>query len=67
VDTTDFGQEKKIFALCLWHDYTHAYVYQNVVVQFSNDPVFKTDVATVFNNDQDDKLGFGTGARPSLC
>jgi len=57
----DFGQGKEIFALCIWHDYTRAYVYQNMVVQLSNDPDFLTGVTTVFNNDSDDKLGFGKG------
>lgn len=57
----DFGQEKEVFALCIWHDYTRAYVYQNMVVQLSNDPDFLTGVATVFNNDRNDELGFGKG------
>ena len=57
----DLGQEKEIFALCIWHDYTHPYVYQNVVVQLSSDPDFLTGVTTVFNNDWADKLGFGKG------
>ena len=57
----DLGQEKEIFALCIWHDYTHAYVYQNMVIQLSNDTDFLTGVTTVFNNDSDDKLGFGKG------
>lgn len=55
----DLGQEKEIFALCIWHDYTQTYANRNVVVQLSNDQSFMTGVATVFNNDVDDNLGFG--------
>ena len=31
------------------------------IVQVSNDPAFKTDVRTIFNNDDDNKSGFGAG------
>jgi hypothetical protein len=35
--------------------------YQDVVVQISNDPAFKKDVITVFNNDHDNSSGLGKG------
>ena len=38
-----------------------AHVYQDVVVQISNDPAFDKDVKTVFNNDDDNSTGLGKG------
>ena len=32
-----------------------------MIVQISNDPEFKKDVVTVFNNDQDNSSGLGAG------
>ena len=36
-------------------------MYQDVVIQVSNDPQFKKDVKTVFNNDRDNSSGLGKG------
>jgi len=38
-----------------------AHVYQDVVVQISNDPAFDKNVKTVFNNDHDNSAGLGKG------
>lgn len=42
-------------------DEDRARVYQDVVVQISNDPAFDKDVKTVFNNDHDNSAGLGKG------
>ncbi len=57
----DLEQEYEISALVFWHRHTEAYIYRDVVVQVSNDPEFKKDVKTVFNNDNDDSSSFGKG------
>jgi hypothetical protein len=36
-------------------------VYEDVVVQISNDPAFKKEVTTIFNNDHDNSSGLGKG------
>jgi hypothetical protein len=59
----DLGEEHAIFAIVMWHDHRSIQVMRDVIVQISNDPEFKADVKTLFNNDLDDSsgLGFGTG------
>jgi hypothetical protein len=58
----DLDQDNEIFAILLWHAHDSAKIYRQVVVQISDDPEFKNDVKTVFNNDaaNDSKLGAGT-------
>jgi hypothetical protein len=66
-----------IYAILVWHYYLPdsreydyykvgedtylARVYQDVVVQISNDPDFQKSVTTVYNNDHDNSSGLGTG------
>ena len=72
----DLGKPHALYAILVWHyyspksydygwgwEYTHEWprVYQDVVVQISNDPAFKKDVITVFNNDHDNSSGLGKG------
>jgi len=68
----DLGKPHALHAILVWHDYwmwnnfpgeyaQYQRVYQDVVVQVSNDPAFKKDVITVFNNDHDNSSGLGTG------
>ncbi len=72
----DLGKPHSIYAVLVWHyylpdtldDYFNegeydylARVYQDVVIQISDDPSFKKDVTTVFNNDHDNSAGFGKG------
>lgn len=61
----DLGAPAKIAAIAFWHFHSQARVYHDVIVQTSNDPNFKKDVATVFNNDSDNSAGFGAGR--DLC
>lgn len=57
----DLGAEHTIYGILLWHQHADPRVYRDVVVQISNDPEFKKDAVTVFNNDQDNSSGFGAG------
>lgn len=57
----DLGKESTIYAVLLWHFHEGKRVYFDVVVQVSNDPEFKKDVTTVYNNDADNSAGLGVG------
>jgi len=57
----DLGKEAEIFAVVIWHAHATAKVYHDIIVQVSDDPEFKKDVKTVFNNDQDNTSGQGAG------
>ena len=57
----DLGASAEIFALVIWHAHASTKVYHDVIVQVSDDPEFKKDVQTVFNNDQDNSSGQGAG------
>jgi hypothetical protein len=72
----DLGKPYALYAILVWHCYSprpadyldgqvpdedRPTVYQDVVVQISNDPAFKKDVTTVFNNDHDNSSGLGKG------
>jgi len=69
----DLGKPHALHAILVWHGYgpydgffpgeyaLYRHVCQDVVVQVSNDPAFKKDVKTVFNNDQDNSSGLGHG------
>lgn len=59
--TIDLEDYYTIYAVTLWHYHMSARVYQGVVVQVSDDPDFIFDVHTVFNNDLNNRLGFGMG------
>lgn len=57
----DLENEITIYAIALWHFHSEQRAYNDVVVQISNDPEFKTGVVTVFNNDDDNSSGLGVG------
>ncbi len=70
----DLGSSYSLCAILVWHYYypstpdgTGALetichrVYQDVIVQVSDDPHFANNVQTVFNSDQDGSLGIGSG------
>jgi hypothetical protein len=58
----DLGQAFAIQALVMWHDHRYVQVMHDVIVQVSEDPEFKNNVQTVFNNDVDNSSGLGVGA-----
>ncbi len=57
----DLKGQFKLYAIVLWHDFTTPVVYRDVIVQVSDDPEFKTGVQTLFNNDQKNTAGLGSG------
>ena len=59
--TIDLGAPYNIYAIIIWHYHKQARVYKDVVVQVADDPDFITNVRTIFNNDDKNTLGLGTG------
>lgn len=57
----DLAAEKSLYAIALWHWHAGDRVYADVVVQASDDPEFKKDVTTLYNNDLDNSSGLGVG------
>jgi hypothetical protein len=57
----DLGAPAKLAAIVAWHFHSQARVYHAVIVQLSNDPAFKKDVQTLFNNDDENSAGLGAG------
>ena len=57
----DLGAPYEIAAIALWHDHRYIQVIHDVIVQVSDDPAFKTNVTTLFNNDKDNLANFGVG------
>jgi len=62
--TFDLEEKHAIYAIVVWHFHQSARVYEDVVVQISDDPDFMFDVHTVFNNDLNNSLGLGVGEDP---
>lgn len=58
----DLGDVYSIYAIAMWHDHRYIQVIHDVIVQVSDDPEFKTNVQTLFNNDLDDSSALGVGA-----
>ena len=57
----DLEKEQTIYGFLVWHQHQDPRVYRDVIVQVSNDPAFKKDVVTVFNNDNDNSSSLGAG------
>jgi hypothetical protein len=57
----DLGAPCEIYAIALWHDHRYIQVMHCVIVQVSDDPEFKKDVVTLFNNDSENLAGLGVG------
>jgi hypothetical protein len=57
----DLQGEFDLYAIVLWHDFSSPVVYRGVIVQVSDDPLFKTGVRTLFNNDRQNSAGLGAG------
>jgi hypothetical protein len=57
----DFGKAQELFAIVIWHAHNSVKVYRDVLVQVADDPNFKENVRTLFNNDQDNSSGLGVG------
>lgn len=59
--TVDLGAAHDIYAILVWHFHKQPRIYYDVIVQASNDPAFKSNVTTLFNNDLDNSAGLGKG------
>lgn len=57
----DLEESLPLYAVVIWHFHSQATVYQDVVVQLSDDPDFVGEVHTIFNNDHDNSSGLGVG------
>ncbi len=57
----DLGAPDEVYAIVIWHAHDAPKVYREVVAQVSDDPDFKTNVQTVFNNDKANASGLGAG------
>jgi len=57
----DLGAGYNISAVVLWHEHKTPLIYRDVVVQVSDDPEFKGNITTLFNNDQDNSSAVGIG------
>jgi len=59
--TIDLGALREVYAILFWHFHKSPRVYLDVVVQLADDPAFKKNVRTLFNNDNDNTSGLGAG------
>lgn len=58
----DLEMPQEIHAVWVWHFHKSARVYNDVIVQVSNDPNFASDqVFTIYNADHDNSTGLGNG------
>lgn len=57
----DLGSPYDIYAIVVWHAHDTPKVYHGVVAQVADDPEFKENVRTLFNNDQSNLDGLGAG------
>jgi hypothetical protein len=57
----DLGDSYPIYAIAFWHDHRYIQVIHDVIMQVSDDPEFKTNVQTLFNNDLDNSSALGVG------
>lgn len=61
----DLAAVHRIEKIALWHHHKLFGVYHDVIVQVSDDPEFKANVITLFNNDHDNSSGLGEGGDPA--
>lgn len=61
----DLGASAELYAIAVWHYHSQARAYLQMIVQVSDDPEFKKDVRTLFNNDDQNSAGFGVGTSPA--
>jgi hypothetical protein len=58
----DLENSATVSAIWVWHFHSQKRAYNDVIVQISDDPEFKTGVTTVYNNDYDDTSKLGKGS-----
>jgi hypothetical protein len=52
----DLGASHAIYGLAMWHDFGAMRYCRGVIVQISDDPTFKSNVTTLYNNDIEGKV-----------
>lgn len=57
----DLKAEHQIYAILLWHNHITMRLFRGVIVQTADDPEFRTNVRTLFNNDWASSCGLGAG------
>jgi len=57
----DLGAPYEIYAILIWHAHDTPKVYHGVVARVADDAEFTQNVRTLFNNDQSNADGLGTG------
>lgn len=57
----DLGKSAKLAAIVVWHFHSQARVYHDVIVQVSDDPDFRANVRTIYNNDTEGAAHLGKG------
>ena len=60
--TIDLGKPNEIYAVLFWHYHRSPRVYFDVIVQVADDEDFTQNMRTLFNNDNDNSAGLGTGS-----
>ncbi len=58
----DLEKSTALSAVWVWHFHSQKRAYNDVVIQISDDPQFKTGVTTIYNNDYDNSSKLGQGA-----
>ena len=61
----DLGASASLAAIVVWHFHSQARVYHDVIVQVSDDPDFKQNVRTLYNNDENNSAKLGQGSDPA--
>jgi hypothetical protein len=57
----DLEKTSDVAAVWVWHFHSQKRAYNDVIIQVSDDPEFKTGVTTIYNNDYDDSAKMGKG------
>jgi hypothetical protein len=58
----DLEKSAELSAVWIWHFHSQKRAYNDVIIQVSDDPAFKSGVTTVYNNDYDNSSELGTGS-----
>ena len=57
----DLGAPSHLYAIFLWHFFSEARGYRDVIIQVADDAKFTKGVQTIYNNDQDNSSRKGIG------
>jgi hypothetical protein len=58
----DLEESASIHAIVLWHYHKSVVIFNDIIVQISDDADFTQNVRTLFNNDHDNSAGMGKGS-----